>query len=128
MKKSKYEEYIKNNISKAKFLPKISLKLCTFKGLKKKLMTANTILNENSRYIYKINLANKENKSNDKAKKKKIHINKIIIITFNNENSNINKCLDDGIKNKMSKHRFHNLRRAKSVKKRNSNKIILNYI
>ena len=85
MKKSKYDEYIKNNISKAKFLPKISLKLCTFKELKKKLMRANTIFNENSRYICKINLTNKENISNDKAKKKKIHLNN----TFNKENSKI---------------------------------------
>ena len=124
MKKSKYDEYIKNNISKAKFLPKISLKLCTFKELKKKLMRANTIFNENSRYICKINLTNKENISNDKAKKKKIHLNN----TFNKENSKINKWFDDGIKKKNSNYLFHNLKRAHSVKKRNSNKIILNYI
>ena len=47
-------------------------------------MRANTIFNENSRYICKINLTNKENISNDKAKKKKIHLNN----TFNKENSN----------------------------------------
>ena len=123
MKKSKYDEYIKNNISKAKFLPKISLKLCTFKELKKKLMRASTIFNENSRYICKINLINKENISNDKAKKKKIHLNNI----FNKEKNN-NKWFDDGIKKKNSNYLFHNLKRAHIVKKRNYNKIILNYI
>ena len=112
-KKSVYEEYIKHNISKAKYLPKISLNLCTFKEFKKNLLRDNLLSKDNSRDI---NIKNLSNITNNKTNKKIIHLNN----TFNKENNNNNKLFINNIKKKNSKDIIYNIKRCHSVKNRNS--------
>ena len=115
MRQSCYERYIRNNISRTKFLPNVSLKLCTFREFKSNLMKESDKMHDMNPYL-------NETKLND-------HSNTTMQNNFNNPiyfNSNINNSLSKtDLYNKMPsfKKKINNMKRSQSVKHK-YNKII----
>ena len=107
LKKSKYEEYIKNNISRTRYLPKVTLKLCTFKEFKSHLMKETSKIKENSLNLNETNISH--------ISKSKVHNHKL--------NNNL---LKNDIQKK-PKYKLNNMKRCQSVKHTNFHKIIYEY-
>ena len=116
LQKSEYEDYIKHNISKTKFLPKVTLKLLTFKGFKNKLMQHSSIINDPSALFHDVNVSAI---SKTKSKIKRIHLDNDI---HKNDSCNNIFHKSDMYKQK-PKYRYKNLKRCQSVKLKTSNKI-----
>ena len=102
-KKSIYEDYIRHNISRTKYLPKVTLKLCTFKEFKSNLMKEINNIKAKSENIKEINTSNLSN-----AKKIKNNCSNAQLLNFNKGNNKI-------------------LKRCQSVKYRSFNKITYDY-
>lgn len=62
LKKSDYENYIKFNISKTRFLPKIPLKLCTFRQFKSNLFKESSKIKESIKNILESQKLNNKEK------------------------------------------------------------------
>ena len=130
MKKSEYEEYIRHNISKTKFLPKVSLKLCTFKEFKQHFMREYPMLNEKDNSLYHNNINksllsdNAKAVSDNKTNNKKIRLNN----TFNKEINENNQLFIDDMKKRNSRYNINNLKRCLSVKNRSSSDISIKYL
>jgi hypothetical protein len=88
LKKSDFEKYIRNNISKKRFLPKVGLKMCTFREFKSNLLRETRRLNENSNYLNDLNLSENIYKPYISSKQNKT--NNQLCFSFNNNN-----CLSD---------------------------------
>ena len=84
LKKSDFEKYIRNNISKKRFLPKVGLKMCTFREFKSNLLRETRRLNENSNYLNDLNLSENIYKPYISSKQNKI--NNQLCFSFNNNN------------------------------------------
>ena len=120
LKKSKYEQYIKHNISKAKFFPKVTFKLCTFNEFKYNVMKESSVGKENSFHLNETNISLI---SKSKSKNHKRYLNNTFYKNSNNNNS-INK------KNLISQNSIFKpkkVRRCQSVKHRCFNKITYDY-
>ena len=117
LKKSKYEDYIRHNISRTRFLPKVTLKLCTFKEFKSNLMKETSKIKDNSQTL------NETNISIISKPKDNIHnLNKTHQINSTNNNNILKKDLK-----KKAIYKYNNLKRCQSVKYRTFNKITYDY-
>ena len=114
LKKSIYEEYIKYNISKTKFLPKVTLKLCTFKEFRSNLMKEINKFKVNSENTKEINISNISN-----SKRFKKNLSNINLVNYNNNfQSDLYKKVICSNKK---------LKRCQSVKCRTFNKITYDF-
>lgn len=112
---SEYEEYLRHNISRTKYLPKVTLKLCTFKEFKSNLINETSKYKCNSSNLSKINNISKTIDNINKINKTN-HVN-----SFNNNNLAKNK------KNKKPIYKFNNFKRCQSVKHGTFSRITYDY-
>ena len=117
LKKSKYEDYIRHNISRTRFLPKVTLKLCTFKEFKSNLMKETSKIRDNSQTLNEANIS-----IILKHKDNSLNLNK----THQTNSDNNNNLVKNNFK-KNPKCKFNNLKRCQSVKYRTFNKITYDY-
>ncbi len=113
LKKSKYEQYIKHNISKVRFFPKVTFKLCSFNEFKSNVLRESSIRKENSLYLNEANIS-LISKSNSKTNKNKLN-NTFYKNSDNNNNINKNNC------------KSKRLKRCQSVNHRCFNQITYDY-
>ena len=117
LKKSQYDNYIKNNISRTRYLPKVTLKLCTFKEFRSNLMKETSKVNDNSQKLYYINISNIS-----KSKGKKHKLNNMNQINADNNNGLLKNDL-----RKKQNYKLNNKKRCQSVNHRTFNKIMYDY-
>ena len=117
LKKSKYEDYIRHNISRTRFLPKVTLKLCTFKEFKSNLMRETSKVKDNSQTLNETNISI--------ITKNKDHFHNLNKTHQTNSDNNNNLLKKDFKKRPI--HKFNNLKRCQSVKYRTFNKITYDY-
>ena len=117
LKKSKYEDYIRHNISRTRFLPKVTLKLCTFKEFKSNLMKETSKIKDNSQTLNETNIS-----IISKPKDNSHNLNKTHQINSSNNNNLLKKDLK-----KKAIYKNNNLKRCQSVKYRTFNKITYDY-
>ena len=117
LKKSKYEDYIRHNISRTRFLPKVTLKLCTFKEFKSNLLKETSKIRDNSQTLNEANIS-----IILKHKDNSLNLNK----THQTNSDNNNNLVKNNFK-KNPKCKFNNLKRCQSVKYRTFNKITYDY-
>ena len=125
LKKNSYENYIKHNISRSRFLPKIPLKLCTYRQFKSNLIKESkkikgTIKKNNIKRnkSYNINLNLYKSKSmNDLSNNN----NYLIKSKNNNDNNinNINNLSSNDFNIKSHKPIYENQSRSKSALNKN---------
>ena len=110
--KSEYEEYIRHNISRTRYLPRATLKLCTFKKFKSNLMNETEKVKENMNSFNKLNISN--------ISKSRNHNNKLNN-TYQIDSVSNNNLIKKDIQKKVI-YKFKNMKRCQSVKHRTFNK------